>query len=287
METNIIPFIYDESPVRVLMDGEKNPWFVAKDVCNILELGNPTEAIRDLEDDEKGLSKVETIRGPREVNIINEPGLYTLVFRSNKPKAKTFRRWVTHEVLPSLRKTGAYNMPAENIPADPVSTQPVPDHVWQRIREMEQGVKPHDRVKLLSLACSMNRIDQTVAHSRAGILLDYADLCHNLFWVPPDELMRDEDGIQEFTEECCFLKPTARSKASKIYNRYVEWYFSKYDTEAPNITRFGRHLARKYRKSKTNGCVIYQGIGIRGEEDAIDAPGLFDEVAGQEVSLNT
>jgi prophage antirepressor-like protein len=97
-------------------DGE--PWFVAKDVCDILGFMNVTEALRNLDDDEiLNLSSTEvqdgrsgTWGGASSFNIINEPGLYRLIFQSRKPEAKEFKRWVFHEVLPSIRKTGSYSM---------------------------------------------------------------------------------------------------------------------------------------------------------------------------------
>ena len=99
-------FDFNEHAVRIItQDGE--PWWVAKDVCDILELD--TENIRRLDDDEKGLNKIQTPGGTQNMNVISESGLYTLIIRSNKPEAKKFRRWITHEVLPSIRKTGSYN----------------------------------------------------------------------------------------------------------------------------------------------------------------------------------
>lgn len=86
------------------IDGE--PWFVASDVCRALEIDRT--AARRLDDDEKGVRSIHTPGGPQDVTIVNEPGLYTLVLGSRKPEAKAFKRWITHEVLPSIRKTGAY-----------------------------------------------------------------------------------------------------------------------------------------------------------------------------------
>lgn len=82
------------------------PWFVAADVCRALELSNPTVAVNRLEDDER--AKLNLGR-QGDANCVNEPGLYTLVLSSRKPEAKLFKRWITHEVLPSIRKTGGYN----------------------------------------------------------------------------------------------------------------------------------------------------------------------------------
>jgi prophage antirepressor-like protein len=84
------------------------PYFVAVEVCDILELGNVSEAIRRLDDDEKLTSVVMRSGQNREVNLVNESGLYNLIFQSRKPAAKLFRKWVTGEVLPAIRKTGKY-----------------------------------------------------------------------------------------------------------------------------------------------------------------------------------
>lgn len=90
----------------VTKDGE--PWFVAKDVCEALKHTNPTVAMQMLEDDER--TKLSLGRAG-EVNAINESGLYTLIIKSNLPNAKKFRKWVTGEVLPTIRKTGSYSVP--------------------------------------------------------------------------------------------------------------------------------------------------------------------------------
>ena len=107
---NEIVKVYKNSPVRIVeKDGE--PWFVAKDVCDILALGNPRSSIALLDEDERGVHSMDTPSGKQEMGIISEAGLYSLILRSRKPEAKAFKRWVTHEVLPSIRKTGAYFSP--------------------------------------------------------------------------------------------------------------------------------------------------------------------------------
>lgn len=98
--------------VRTLLrDGE--PWFVAADVCAALAIGNTTDALRRLDADEQALGSIEGIsRGNDAANLINESGLYSLVLGSRKPEAKQFKRWVTSEVLPAIRKTGGYQQSA-------------------------------------------------------------------------------------------------------------------------------------------------------------------------------
>lgn len=92
----------------IMIDGE--PWFVAADVCRALEISNTSQAITRLDDDEKGVILNDTPGGKQEMSTVNEPGFYTLVLGSRKPEAKAFKRWVTHEVLPTLRKTGSYEI---------------------------------------------------------------------------------------------------------------------------------------------------------------------------------
>lgn len=90
----------------VTLEGE--PWFVAADVCRALGLGNSSMAVSKLDEDEKGISLIDTLGGEQKLGIVNESGLYALVLSSRKPEAKAFKRWITHEVIPSIRKTGGY-----------------------------------------------------------------------------------------------------------------------------------------------------------------------------------
>lgn len=95
--------------VRVVMrDGE--PWFVAKDVCDCLDIGNVSQTCSRLDDDERGIISNDTPSGKQEMLVVSEPGLYSLIGSSKKQEAKAFKRWVNHEVLPSIRKTGSYSV---------------------------------------------------------------------------------------------------------------------------------------------------------------------------------
>ena len=116
---NIVPFDFQGVPVRVI-DRDGNPWFVLADVCRVLEISNPSDAASRLDPDEKmTLDNTEGHSGQRGgaqfLTIINESGLYSLVMTSRKPEAKVFRKWVTAEVVPSVRKTGAYVAPGTDL----------------------------------------------------------------------------------------------------------------------------------------------------------------------------
>ena len=103
-------FDFKDKQIRVLIDENGDPWFVAKDVCDILEISNSCQSMQSLDDDEKAIYNVYTRGGSQDTYIISESGLYSIILRSRKPEAKAFKRWVTREVLPSIRKTGKYSL---------------------------------------------------------------------------------------------------------------------------------------------------------------------------------
>ena len=116
-------FNYNSVEVRTIQkDGE--PWFVMKDVCNVLHIGNSRDVVARLDQDEKGVGQIDTLGGKQEMTIINESGLYNVILRSDKPEAKPFRKWVTSEVLPTIRRHGMYATPdtVEKMLADPDTT---------------------------------------------------------------------------------------------------------------------------------------------------------------------
>lgn len=112
MENEVIKFEYENKDIRTLKNENGETLFIAKDVCNILGLGNVTRAVSRLDDDEK-LTLLLVMSGQqRETWVTNESGLYHLILTSEKPEAKAFRKWVTGTVLPAIRKAGIHN-PAE------------------------------------------------------------------------------------------------------------------------------------------------------------------------------
>ena len=107
MSAQIIPFAFNDNLVRsVIIDGD--PWFVGIDICRCLEIRNVSDAISRLDPDEKGVVTTDTLGGKQQVSVVSEPGVYRLVFTSRKAEAEQFKRWLAHEVLPQLRRTGRY-----------------------------------------------------------------------------------------------------------------------------------------------------------------------------------
>lgn len=110
-QTDLKVFTFNPSNQQIRVELINNePWFVAKDVCDVLNIANNRDAIGRLDNDEKLMSVVPTSGQNRDMWFVNESGLYNLVFQSRKPEAKAFRKWVTSEVLPAIRRTGTYSI---------------------------------------------------------------------------------------------------------------------------------------------------------------------------------
>lgn len=114
---NSLDFTYNEKTIRT-MTNNNEVWFVGVDICRILDYADTEQALKKLDEDERYLNRVKDGSGQlRKTWMVNESGLYSLILTSNKPEAKAFKRWITHEVLPSIRKAGKYTTEAEKIKA--------------------------------------------------------------------------------------------------------------------------------------------------------------------------
>lgn len=118
-QQQMVPFEFNGHTLRILpTEDGLSFWAVANDACRILGLSNQRQALSRLDDDEKGVTTTDTLGGSQAANTVSESGLYALILTSRKSQARPFRRWVTSEVLPSIRRTGTYTQPGR-APADP------------------------------------------------------------------------------------------------------------------------------------------------------------------------
>lgn len=163
---------YKNKPVRTFKREDGTLWWVAKDVCEVLGIANHKDAISTLDDDEKnGVGITDSMGREQRANVINEPGLYSLIIRSNKPEAKQFKRWITHDILPVIRKTGSYSiessqevnqpraLPEPNKTMDPVINIHIeinvgkkaapefydPNQAWEHFKDHVKYFDPGDR----------------------------------------------------------------------------------------------------------------------------------------------
>lgn len=213
---NVVPFIFGESIIRsIVIKGV--PWFVANDVCASLGLINSRKALSSLDEDEKGVTTSDTLGGAQKINIVNESGIYALVFKSRKPCAKAFRKWVTSEVLPAIRRTGSFhrghqaylyliadqialgvspdlaarmagkltNIPKEEL--DGYSATPALERDIDEVtRHMQPGTSysPVDLVELLAASHPMRLGSKASVCSSMGKLMTKAALLHRVEKLP-------------------------------------------------------------------------------------------------------
>lgn len=137
------------------------PWFVLADVCRALDIKNPSDAAARLDTEEKGIAPIETLRGTQRLLIINESGLYSVVLRSDKPEARRFKKWITSEVLPSIRRTGTYGRTPRFIQRY--------NENWDRIDEGHFSIISELAIRL------WDRFEQ-VGHIMADIAVDGTEL---------------------------------------------------------------------------------------------------------------
>jgi prophage antirepressor-like protein len=200
MDTLPQVFNYESKQIRiVIINGE--PWFVAKDVCDILEHTNHKMAVARLDEDE--VSKVyltDSLGREQETTIVNEAGLYSLVLTSNMPKAKDFKRWITHEVIPQIRKTGAYSLdPRQLIAAAVIEAQKIIAEQEKKIKELEPKAEFFDAVAGSKDAIDMNRAAKLIyEETRMGR--------NKLFKLLREKgvLMKDNIPYQEYIDKGYF-----------------------------------------------------------------------------------
>ena len=173
---NEIVKVYKNSPVRIVEKGGE-PWFVAKDVCDILALGNPRSSIALLDEDERGVHSMDTPSGKQEMGIISEAGLYSLILRSRKPEAKAFKRWVTHEVLPSIRKTGAYLSPGMSNEQVKALVATLEEEMYRRIQAENRLAKLEAHAEKLARAAipatPFGELSQKTGRPRTCLVRNY------------------------------------------------------------------------------------------------------------------
>ena len=149
--------------IRAMRGDDGEPVFVAKDVCAALEIRNSRDALARLDDDEKGVVLTDTPGGEQQMQAVNEAGLYVLVLSSRKPEAKAFKRWVTHEVLPAIRRDGGYMVARDETPEQTMAravllAQATIDRQKSRIAELEPKALFADAVAASDGTCLVGEL---------------------------------------------------------------------------------------------------------------------------------
>lgn len=172
MSAAIIPFTFNETEVRTLNRGGE-PWFVLTDVCKVLEIRNPSDAAGRLDDDEKStlaITEGGNFNGLGAIGampiVINESGLYSLVLTSRKPEAKRFKKWITREVIPAIRRTGAYTAPLsreQQVAQALLLSQQILHEKEQQIAVLAPKAEVHDRIANADGSLTVTEAAKTLA----------------------------------------------------------------------------------------------------------------------------
>lgn len=156
-------FEYETQAVRMVLRDEE-PWWVLSDVCTALEITNSRNAAARLDDDEKGVHSMDTLGGRQELTLVNQSGLYNLIFSSRKEEAKRFRKWVTSVVLPSIRKTGSYSARPAPV-AEPATT------LLERLADPEARAALETTMRLVEFSKDLTP-EQRVLAARVGLPIE-------------------------------------------------------------------------------------------------------------------
>jgi len=238
----LIKFDFEEHIVRVILDGDARPWWIAKDVCEVLEIVNTSQAVERLDEDERSM---QNIGRQGDSWTINEPGLYTLIIRSNKPEAKKFKRWITHEVLPAIRQNGYYEVPGKILP-------------YEEFNVFSTGrLRISHKIRLLEIAWRIQQLDHS---DRIDLMRMYASLARTE--------KAKSNNVEDFVESCCRVSPECSVPPPDLYGAYLEWCDAQDDV--PELTRLDFYDAVKKatgigrKKLRRRGTkMVLVGIGLK------------------------
>ena len=248
----IMPFMFGESVVRVITDENGEPWFVAKDVCRVLGLENNRDAVSSLDEDEK-ITVANPDGNPRagiphRYVVISESGLYALVFRSRKPQAREFSRWVRKEVLPALRKTGRYEVSGRQPVLEPPASFPP-----EALR-----LRPAMRQKLWRDALNTARLDDG---GTPAALRWFAYLCGMVAAMPPAPTPA-RDKVRAFFWQCCEQAQDYRVAAGTLYGAFCRWCKETGQGDVPSMKAFGILMQEFAQRCRSNGS-FYDGVRLK------------------------
>lgn len=289
--TDLTVFAFDTAAVRTLtIDGE--PWFVATDIANVLGYRNAPDMVRMLDEDERSTHNVRTpsrnLHGEFdyevETTIINESGMYACVLKSRRPEAKAFRKWITSEVLPALRRQGSYTVPGAvqgTAPGPFLTSNPAhaadqlvsADRIFRSILRSSRGAG-------LPLPRALARANE-VARQRTGIdILTELDAPDLVTAVPPS--MLDPLGVQAFCDAWLagdLPLPVVPCRSTDLYAAYCHWRM-KHNAEPGKLPRvvavMTRHPDLRHRRARYTGdagAVVMAGF-VLPDAELMPPPGV-------------
>ena len=257
MNSLIKPFDFKGTPVRTITYETGLTWWVLKDVCDALDLSNPSKVAARLDDDEIAKFDLgpnsELGRGMNtEANIVNEAGLYKIILRSDKPEAKEFQRWVTHEVLPQIRRTGGYIPTTEADDEKTILAKAV--LIGQRTMEMQKLTIQQQKTRLDAIEPKAQALDDLTSTEHLYTLTEAAQLLNNggegfglkrlTNWLRANKWIRRENkGNAPYQD-----KIDSGLLATKAYKARFNPENGDYQTFTPKILVTAKGIARLHKQ---------------------------------------
>lgn len=252
MNSLIKPFDFKGTPVRTITYETGLTWWVLKDVTDAQNIANARNVAARLDDDEKGVYQVDTLGGPQEMTIVNEAGLYKIILRSDKPEAKEFQRWVTHEVLPQIRRTGGYIPTTEADDEKTILAKAM--IISQRTMEMQKLTIQQQQSRLDTVEPKAQALDDLTSTEHLYTLTEAAQLLNNggegfglkrlTNWLRANRWIRRENkGNAPYQD-----KVDSGLLATKAYKARFNPENGDYRTFPPKILVTAKGIARLYKQ---------------------------------------
>lgn len=282
METtvsNIAVFDFEDQAVRTAsLDGA--PWFVGKDVCRCLAIADHQQALDRLDDDERCAFAASTAGGPQQMIVISEPGVYRLVFTSRTEKAEAFKRWLAHEVLPALRRTGRYAMDDRTPEPEPLRAKAgpgadrrytmddIPD-LYKALMVLREYRLTHGKFAARRLSRWLPIPQPTPEDEAAG---DAAEIIAGRPVVMDEDRAETEEHLAAFIEERLIKAQGAVTSAADVLQEYVDWCDDA-GIRPASQTLLGLTLKRHgWKKLTRAGRKHYIDLMIEGRDGETNAP---------------
>lgn len=264
--TELAPFFFGAYMVRVLTDENDNYWFVAKDVAMALGYEwNGQQRVAHVPAEWRGVTTVVTPSGTQEMITLSEQGLYFFLGRSDKPKALPFQKWLAGEVLPSIRKTGRYEMSQCAKPRGRVIRQnvnvPIPDEVPEEVL----ALRPYMRQTLWHQALQTARLESADASYAWDVFMALCRMVGakntSAFSAIPDKAQQIVDVVSQFARENLESAPGRRISAGQLYKAFRSWLDGR-GIKMPSQRLFGEIIGTLYGKTRSNGT-WYEDVAFR------------------------
>lgn len=248
-------------------------FFVAKDVCDVLEYSEVSNTLLKLDEDEKGTKNIRTLGGTQSMSVVTEPGLFKLIFRSNKPIAKEFTRWVTHEVLPSIRKTGSYKGSFTQGTLPTGDDEPIEAEVFYDTQGQEIPDPSKHRYRLpeiITPSWVKTVVDLYGKRVAGNYFAAHLGVPQEALSLPRVEFTEVNHEVQEFINECIIKSVKEKTSTQAVYEAYLIWGGSMSKNNFGKELKIAIGIESKVYNINGQSTRFYDGLTLRTDTVTVD-----------------